>query len=136
MEYLFDGVKEFNSNDFSEYKELFEKLGRTQTPHTLFIGCSDSKSLRSSKDLTIAQARLKLFSLSPLHRFQQSITHRPTGHPAPALQISGRAIVKLPTAGKGMARNGKSTKAAINPETSPVTKVAVPCDTSIEPIYF
>jgi carbonic anhydrase len=43
MEYLFDGVKEFNTNDFSEYKELFEKLGRTQTPHTLFIGCSDSR---------------------------------------------------------------------------------------------
>lgn len=43
MEYLFDGVKEFNSNDFQHYKELFKDLGRKQTPHTLFIGCSDSR---------------------------------------------------------------------------------------------
>ena len=43
MEYLFDGVKEFNSNDFQHYKELFQDLGRKQTPHTLFIGCSDSR---------------------------------------------------------------------------------------------
>ncbi len=43
MEYLFDGVKEFNNNDFFEYKELFEKISRNQTPHTLFIGCSDSR---------------------------------------------------------------------------------------------
>jgi carbonic anhydrase len=43
MEYLFDGVKEFNSKDFHEHKELFEKIGKNQTPHTLFIGCSDSR---------------------------------------------------------------------------------------------
>lgn len=43
MEYLFDGVKEFNSNDFLKYKELFENIGRKQSPHTLFIGCSDSR---------------------------------------------------------------------------------------------
>jgi len=40
---LFDGVKEFNSNDFVEYQELFKKIGRQQNPHTLFIGCSDSR---------------------------------------------------------------------------------------------
>jgi carbonic anhydrase len=43
MEYLFDGVKDFNSNVFLEYKELFENIGRKQSPHTLFIGCSDSR---------------------------------------------------------------------------------------------
>ena len=43
MEYLFDGVKEFNSKDFLEHKELFENLGKKQSPHTLFIGCSDSR---------------------------------------------------------------------------------------------
>ena len=43
MQSLFDGVKEFNSNDFLEHKELFEKIGRNQDPHTLFIGCSDSR---------------------------------------------------------------------------------------------
>ena len=43
MEYLFDGVKEFNSTDFLEHKELFENLSKKQTPHTLFIGCSDSR---------------------------------------------------------------------------------------------
>lgn len=40
---LFDGVKDFNSNDFRNYRELFNTIGRTQNPHTLFIGCSDSR---------------------------------------------------------------------------------------------
>ena len=47
MDSLFDGVKEFNANDFLENKELFEKIGRNQEPHTLFIGCSDSRIVPS-----------------------------------------------------------------------------------------
>ncbi|MDH4198745.1 MAG: carbonic anhydrase [Spirochaetia bacterium] len=43
MEFLFDGVKEFSKNDFEKNKELFRKLGTVQKPHTLFIGCSDSR---------------------------------------------------------------------------------------------
>ncbi len=43
MQSLFDGVKEFNTNDYKEHHELFEKIGRNQEPHTLFIGCSDSR---------------------------------------------------------------------------------------------
>lgn len=43
MQSLFDGVKEFNTNDFKEHHELFAKIGRNQDPHTLFIGCSDSR---------------------------------------------------------------------------------------------
>ena len=43
MDSLFDGVKEFNANDFLDNKALFEKIGRSQEPHTLFIGCSDSR---------------------------------------------------------------------------------------------
>lgn len=43
MQSLFDGVKDFNTNDFLEHQELFEKIGRAQQPHTLFIGCSDSR---------------------------------------------------------------------------------------------
>jgi len=42
-DYLFDGVKEFNSTDYLEHRELFERIGRGQNPHTLFIGCSDSR---------------------------------------------------------------------------------------------
>lgn len=40
---LFDGVKEFNAVDFEQYRELFGRIGRSQNPHTLFIGCSDSR---------------------------------------------------------------------------------------------
>ncbi len=40
---LFEGVKEFNSIDFEHYRELFGSIGRAQNPHTLFIGCSDSR---------------------------------------------------------------------------------------------
>jgi carbonic anhydrase len=43
MHNLFDGVKEFNANDFNEHRALFAEIGRTQNPHTLFIGCSDSR---------------------------------------------------------------------------------------------
>ncbi|AEJ20372.1 carbonic anhydrase [Gracilinema caldarium] len=43
MEYLFDGVREFNQKDYREYKNLFQGLSRRQQPHTLFIGCSDSR---------------------------------------------------------------------------------------------
>jgi len=43
MEYLFDGVREFNTKDYLEYKNLFRNLSRRQAPHTLFIGCSDSR---------------------------------------------------------------------------------------------
>lgn len=43
MEYLFDGVKAFNRKDFEEHRPLFQEIGRRQAPHTLFIGCSDSR---------------------------------------------------------------------------------------------
>lgn len=43
MEYLFDGVREFSGNDYQEMKRLFRQIGRGQQPHTLFIGCSDSR---------------------------------------------------------------------------------------------
>ncbi len=42
-DYLFDGVKAFNATDYHDHRELFEKIGRGQNPHTLFIGCSDSR---------------------------------------------------------------------------------------------
>lgn len=37
------GAIKFMEEDFMEYKELFEKLAHSQTPHTLFIGCADSR---------------------------------------------------------------------------------------------
>lgn len=43
MQYLFDGVKEFLANDYIELKRHFRKIGKDQKPHTLFIGCSDSR---------------------------------------------------------------------------------------------
>ena len=43
MEILFKGVKEFSQNEFEIYKNLFNDLKHSQSPHTLFIGCSDSR---------------------------------------------------------------------------------------------
>jgi carbonic anhydrase len=43
MQRLFTGVARFRREDFDAYRELFQKLGRQQKPHTLFIGCSDSR---------------------------------------------------------------------------------------------
>lgn len=43
MDRLIDGVIQFMEEDFLEHKELFESLANSQTPHTLFIGCADSR---------------------------------------------------------------------------------------------
>lgn len=43
MEKLFKGILDFQSADFESHRELFNELGRGQKPHTLFIGCSDSR---------------------------------------------------------------------------------------------
>ena len=43
MEKLLKGIASFRKKDFSSYKPLFQKLGRSQQPHTLFVGCIDSR---------------------------------------------------------------------------------------------
>ncbi len=43
MEKILRGVVEFRKHDFEKHKALFRKLGKKQQPHTLFIGCSDSR---------------------------------------------------------------------------------------------
>ncbi len=47
MEYLFEGVRDFTSNDFIHFKELFGALEKQQKPHSLFISCSDSRIVPS-----------------------------------------------------------------------------------------
>ena len=43
MDKLFKGYMKFRKDDFESHRELFQTLGREQKPHTLFIGCSDSR---------------------------------------------------------------------------------------------
>lgn len=43
MEKLFKGVARFRHEDFDAHREMFQSLGRQQKPHTLFIGCADSR---------------------------------------------------------------------------------------------
>jgi carbonic anhydrase len=43
MDRLFKGYMKFRGADFESHRELFLELGRKQKPHTLFIGCSDSR---------------------------------------------------------------------------------------------
>lgn len=43
MQKLLEGLVEFKRNEFEQHKKLFENLGRQQNPHTLFVGCSDSR---------------------------------------------------------------------------------------------
>ncbi|HOJ64156.1 MAG TPA: carbonic anhydrase [Spirochaetota bacterium] len=43
MPELFNGVIKFREEDFILHKDLFENLKDKQSPHTLFIGCSDSR---------------------------------------------------------------------------------------------
>ena len=44
---LFDGVKQFRENDFEQHRAVFKDLEKNQHPHTLFIGCSDSRLVPS-----------------------------------------------------------------------------------------
>ncbi len=43
MEKLLQGIFEFQQDEFEKHRELFRDLGNKQEPHTLFIGCSDSR---------------------------------------------------------------------------------------------
>ncbi len=43
MKKLFEGAKKFSENEFNKNKTLYKELSNKQSPHTLFIGCSDSR---------------------------------------------------------------------------------------------
>jgi len=43
MKKLIEGAVAFRQNDFEIHEQLFSELGKEQKPHTLFIGCSDSR---------------------------------------------------------------------------------------------
>lgn len=43
MKKLLEGAVTFRQNDFETHEQLFSELGKEQKPHTLFIGCSDSR---------------------------------------------------------------------------------------------
>jgi carbonic anhydrase len=43
MKKLIEGAVAFRQNDFETHEKLFSDLGKEQKPHTLFIGCSDSR---------------------------------------------------------------------------------------------
>jgi carbonic anhydrase len=43
MNRLFKGYMNFREEDFQSHREMFKELGRHQKPHTLFVGCSDSR---------------------------------------------------------------------------------------------
>ena len=46
MQRLIEGVHKFRTDEFGNYRKLFRKLSREgQSPHTLFITCSDSRVL-------------------------------------------------------------------------------------------
>ncbi|WP_456300047.1 carbonic anhydrase [Rubidibacter lacunae] len=43
MKKLVAGVRNFQSNYFSEHQDLFEQLAHGQNPRVLFVACSDSR---------------------------------------------------------------------------------------------
>lgn len=47
MQKLIEGAVAFRQNDFETHEQLFSQLGTAQNPHTLFIGCSDSRLVPS-----------------------------------------------------------------------------------------
>ena len=43
MDKLLQGIFEFQQDEFEKHRELFKDLGNKQEPHTLFVGCCDSR---------------------------------------------------------------------------------------------
>jgi carbonic anhydrase len=43
MKKLLNGVIKFKNDFFEEHKEIFQEISNAQHPHTLYIGCSDSR---------------------------------------------------------------------------------------------
>ncbi|MEI7942383.1 MAG: carbonic anhydrase, partial [Candidatus Riflemargulisbacteria bacterium] len=43
MQKIQKGLVEFKQEDFEKHKDLFTSTSKNQDPHTLFIGCSDSR---------------------------------------------------------------------------------------------
>ena len=43
MQKLLQGLHHFQTHIFASHRDLFERLGKDQTPETLFITCSDSR---------------------------------------------------------------------------------------------
>jgi carbonic anhydrase len=43
MEKLLKGIIKFKTEDYKKYEDVFGRLKDSQKPHTLFIGCSDSR---------------------------------------------------------------------------------------------
>ena len=43
MKDIYEALKQFKARDYVRNQKLYETLSQTQTPHTLFIGCSDSR---------------------------------------------------------------------------------------------
>lgn len=50
---LFDGVRDFKANEFIPRQQFFSELSKSQNPHTLFIGCSDSRVIPNLVTRTI-----------------------------------------------------------------------------------
>ena len=53
MKDLNKGAVSFRKKDFDKHKDLFGNLSDTQKPHTIFIGCSDSRLVPSLITSTI-----------------------------------------------------------------------------------
>ncbi|HOR99029.1 MAG TPA: carbonic anhydrase [Prolixibacteraceae bacterium] len=53
MKNLYNGAISFRKKDFETHKALFDDLSNAQKPHTLFIGCSDSRLVPSLITSTI-----------------------------------------------------------------------------------
>lgn len=43
MKEIFEGAKKFSKEEYLKYKKLFFELEQSQSPHTLYIGCCDSR---------------------------------------------------------------------------------------------
>ena len=43
MQDIYKALKQFKENDYLRNQTFYENLSESQTPHTLFIGCSDSR---------------------------------------------------------------------------------------------
>ncbi len=113
MKKLIQGVHKFQQEVFGTHQELFARLATSQTPHTLFITCSDS---RINPNMLTQAKPGEIFILRNAGNIVPNYTDLVGGEAATIeFAVAGLGIEHIVVCGHS---NCGAIKAVLNPELS------------------